>query len=240
MADWFIATEGVKVVKDGASLWPQIITAVSSIGAALGGVGLTHHFTRRREERAAAAMRDSERLYIATELVFTLEKFAEKCATIATHGAYENRYSLSGAEVDLPEIDFSDVKGDWRVLPARLMYRVRELPVIKQSSDRTITFGYRAPPYFEDATVTRRYEYTRLGIRALVLARSLRKLAGFVQTRSDDTIWPAKRALKKVWTLEKRRRRNMEMIYAQELARADLNRSSSKTTDNNHDSGVSF
>lgn len=46
MADWFIATEGVKVVKDSASLWLQIITAVSSIGAALGGVGLTHHFTR--------------------------------------------------------------------------------------------------------------------------------------------------------------------------------------------------
>lgn len=30
MADWFIATEGVKVVKDSASLWPQIVTAISS------------------------------------------------------------------------------------------------------------------------------------------------------------------------------------------------------------------
>lgn len=38
MADWFIATEGVKVVKDSASLWPQIVTAVSSAGAAFGGV----------------------------------------------------------------------------------------------------------------------------------------------------------------------------------------------------------
>ena len=31
MADWFIATEGVKVVKvvkEGASLWPQIMTDV--------------------------------------------------------------------------------------------------------------------------------------------------------------------------------------------------------------------
>lgn len=35
MDDWFIATEGVKVVKGSASLWPQIITAVTSIGAAL-------------------------------------------------------------------------------------------------------------------------------------------------------------------------------------------------------------
>lgn len=70
MADWFIATEGVKVVKEGASLWPQIITAVSSIGAALGGVGLTHHFTRKREERTASAKLESERLYISTGLVF--------------------------------------------------------------------------------------------------------------------------------------------------------------------------
>lgn len=82
MADWFIATEGVKVVKDSASLWPQIITAVSSIGAALGGVGLIHHFTRRREEIAAATRRDSERLFIATELVFILEQFAEGCAGV--------------------------------------------------------------------------------------------------------------------------------------------------------------
>ncbi|MEG6138927.1 hypothetical protein [Enterobacter kobei] len=48
MADWFIATEGLKVVNDSASLWPQIITAVSSIGAALGGVHLTHHYARSR------------------------------------------------------------------------------------------------------------------------------------------------------------------------------------------------
>ncbi|MGC6746944.1 hypothetical protein ACP0HM_36335 [Escherichia coli] len=33
----FIATEGVKVVKDSASLWPQIVTAISSAGAAPGG-----------------------------------------------------------------------------------------------------------------------------------------------------------------------------------------------------------
>ncbi|MGT3989332.1 hypothetical protein ACVTMT_23980 [Escherichia coli] len=46
MADWFIATEGVKVVKDSASLGPQIITAVSTIASAVGAVFLTHHFTR--------------------------------------------------------------------------------------------------------------------------------------------------------------------------------------------------
>ncbi|HFQ9141841.1 TPA: hypothetical protein ACHTOV_004330 [Enterobacter cancerogenus] len=234
----------VQLITQGTGIWGNVatglITGLLTGGITLTGIWLTHLLTKRREQLKSEDKLIKERVFIATELVFILEKFAETCTTIATHGAYENRYSLSGEEVELPEIDFSDVKGDWSVLPARLMYRIRELPVIKQSSERTITTGYRAPPYFEDATITRRYEYTRLGIRALVLARSLRKLAGFIQTRSDDTIWPAKRALIKVWTLEKRRRRNMEMLYEQDLLRADLKRSASKTTDKNHNSGVSF
>ena len=219
----------VQVINQSPGIWGNVatglITGLLTGGITLTGIWLTHFFTQRREKLTSEDKLKREQHFIATELIFTLEKFAEKCATIATHGAYENRYSLSGGEVDLPEIDVSDVKGDWRVLPARLMHRISELPVLKLSSDRIITTGYRAPPYFEDATITRRYEYTRLGIRAIVLARSLRKLAGFVQTRSDETIWPAKRALIRVWTLEKRRRRNLEMIFAQEQVRADLIRS---------------
>lgn len=52
MADWFIATEGVKVVKDSASLWPQIITAVLSAGTAFGGVWYGQWRITQREEEA--------------------------------------------------------------------------------------------------------------------------------------------------------------------------------------------
>src|ERR1051326_6498184 len=90
MADWFIATEGVKVVKDSASLAPQIITAVASIG-----VGLTHHFTRKREERAAAAKQGSERLYIATELGFLLEQFAEGSALVAADSGEQDKDGIT-------------------------------------------------------------------------------------------------------------------------------------------------
>lgn len=38
MGNWFIATEGVKIIKDSPDLWPQIITAVLSASAVLGGV----------------------------------------------------------------------------------------------------------------------------------------------------------------------------------------------------------
>lgn len=48
MDDWFIATESVKVGKEGAGLATQIIEAVVSIRADLRGVSLTHYFTRKR------------------------------------------------------------------------------------------------------------------------------------------------------------------------------------------------
>ncbi|MGS4670378.1 hypothetical protein [Citrobacter farmeri] len=120
MADWFIATEGVKVVKDSASLWPQIITAVSSAGAALGGVYLAHYFTRRREERAAAVKLVSERLFIATELVFLLEQFAEGCTRLATDSGEQNPEGEYTPTENLPELIITNISGDWRTLPPGL------------------------------------------------------------------------------------------------------------------------
>lgn len=78
MADWFIATEGVKMVKISASLWPQIITAVSSAGAAFGGVWYGQWRINRREKEAAATKLASERLFFATELIFMLERYASE------------------------------------------------------------------------------------------------------------------------------------------------------------------
>jgi hypothetical protein len=54
-------------------------------------VGLTHHFTRKREEKAAEAKQATERLFISTELVFLLEQFAEACAGVATGHGYLNQ-----------------------------------------------------------------------------------------------------------------------------------------------------
>lgn len=73
MADWFIATEGVKVVKDSDSLCSLVITAVSSAGTAFGGVWYGQWRITQREKEAAAAQLASEHLFIATDLVLILE-----------------------------------------------------------------------------------------------------------------------------------------------------------------------
>lgn len=222
MADWFIATEGVKVVKDGASLAPQIITAVASVGAALGGVGLTHYFTRKREERAAAAKQSSERLFIATELVFLLEQFAEACASVATDQGYLNQDRITVPETTVPNLSYDAVTGDWRALSAKLMYRIRELPVIQREADRAIDAAEAYPPDYDEFFEVRQYQYIRLGLKAIIQARRLRQFAGLPNTRLDASPWSAQNVLWKEWRLERTRRSVQATLRQQAFAQLNI------------------
>ncbi|MBH3259199.1 hypothetical protein I5P78_22605 [Serratia marcescens] len=208
MGDWFIATEGVKIVKDSPGLWPQIITAVSSAGAALFGVYLAHYFARRREERAAAVKLASERLFIATELVFLLEQFAEGCAQVATDQGEPDLQGEYSTTVKPPELTVLDVSGDWRTLPPLIMYRIRELPVLQSEARREIAAAseHSWAPYHKEGFQARQYQYARLGLKALILSRRLRKLAGLPDTRLDATEWSAQPVLWQVWCRERHRR----------------------------------
>lgn len=225
MADWIIVTEGVKVAKDSVSLWPQIITAVSSAGAALGGVYLTHYFIRRREERAAAAKQASERLFIATELIFLLEQFAEDCARVATDKGEPDQQGEYSPAVKQPELTALDVSGDWRTLPPLIMYRVRELPVLQSEARRAIAAAseHSWAPYHKEGFQERQYQYTRLGLKALILSRRLRKLAGLPGTRLDATEWSAQPVLWQVWRQERHRRALEYILRQRELAAFQIN-----------------
>ncbi|EEG5674658.1 hypothetical protein G3G77_004727 [Salmonella enterica] len=210
MGDWFIATEGVKVVKDSASLWPQIITAISSAGAALGGVYLTHHFTHRRDERSAAAEQIRERLFIATELVFLLEAFAESCSDVAVDTGEDNDapQPIREPTAAYPELNFQNVSGNWQVLPPRLMYLIRELPVLESEARKVIAFvrNSLSPDEHREYFCERWHQYARLGLRAITLAKRLRKMAGFPDTRLAGSIWSTQQVLRDVRRVERRRR----------------------------------
>ncbi|VUS45351.1 hypothetical protein SB6423_04919 [Klebsiella pasteurii] len=199
MADWFIATEGVKVVKDSASLWPQIITAVSSISAALGGVSLTHHYTRKREERAAAAKLESERLYISTGLVFLLERFAQRCAPAATAAVEYDQDGRGETEFLLPEIDYSSVSGNWRSLPSGLMYRLSELSVLSHEAVVCVDNEFvEDTPYGGAGEYSLHKNAAMLGVKALRLSRELRMLCGLPLHGISYTLSPTRLVLLKV------------------------------------------
>lgn len=219
MADWFIATEGGKVVKDSASLWPQIITAVSSAGAALIGVWYGQWLITRREAKTAAAKKDSERLFIATELVFILEEFAEGCARAATDTGHADNEGILRVSAERPDIDLTQVAGDWRVLPAALMYRIRELPILVNEADKYVAsvWEHDWSPDYSRTFEERQYQYARAGLKALFSAIRLRRLVGLPGTRLNATPWSAQPKLWNAWK-EECRRRSVTSRPAPELA----------------------
>ncbi|CDK23886.1 hypothetical protein LA637_p2014 (plasmid) [Erwinia amylovora LA637] len=207
----------VQVISQGPGIWGSVATGLITAGAAIGAVMLTHKFTLRREKSASEEKQQRERYFIATELVFLLEQFAEGCASVARDNGFEHEHAFAPSH-PLPELDYAAVTGDWRTLPVRLMYQLRELPVLKSESDRTIDAADFIGPEYDEFFEARQYEYTRLGLKAVILARRLRKLTGFPDSRLNATPWSAQRVLWEEWRRERKRRAVQALLHASALA----------------------
>lgn len=190
-------------------------------GAVAFGVSkLNHHYTLYREEKAAARKRHDERLFITTELVFLLEQFAEGCARVATDDGVRDEQDFMRTNQTCPEIDLNVITGDWRSLEPGLMYAIRELPVLKGWSDREIAGMEESegPPDYTRTIWERQYLYARLGLKAILQARRLRKLARLPGTRLDATKWSAQPVLWQVWRNERKRRAQEHILWQRNLA----------------------
>lgn len=204
----------VQVFNQSPGIGGSVATGLITAGAAIAAVMLTHRFTLKREKQASEKKLIQERLFIATELVFMLEQFAESCASVAKDNGYENQDGLTVPAVKTPVIDYSLIQGDWRALTGRLMYQVRELAVIKSEADRTVGAADYFAPDFDDFFYERQIQYTRLGLKALFLIRRLRKFVGFAGTRLNSTPWSAQQVLLKEWHQERKRRSEAAALHA--------------------------
>lgn len=229
MTDAHAAIEIVKSGTPGAvagvMAWmPVLQTLVGGILAA--GVAFfvnkqTHKDTLEREEMAAVKRLQNEkqseeeklareRYFLATGLVFILEEFAEGCARVAADNGEDNDADQPEKvpSVNYPALNFKDTPGDWRALPALLMYRIHELPVLQNEAGRAIDNAaeHSWPPYHTTYFRERQYHYARLGLKAIIQARRLRKIAGFPDTRLDTSLWSAQPILWEVWKKERRQR----------------------------------
>ncbi|EDH3350993.1 hypothetical protein GC897_13195 [Salmonella enterica] len=224
---------------DGISEWMPVIQTLTGGGIA-GGVAIlvswmNHCYARERESIAAAERqrqeqqlakdkRQKELFYIATELVFMLEQFAEGCARVATDTGKRDEQGFMRTTENTPEIDFDVITGDWRSLGQELMYAIRELPVLKEWSDREIAGMEESegPPDYIRTSWERQYLYARLGLKAILQARRLRKLASLPDTRLDATKWSAQPVLWKVWRLERKRRSVQARLRLQTIAQMNV------------------
>jgi len=140
MTDAHTAAASVKSVAEGAAAWLPLVQTLAG-GVIAGGVALyvnhrSHKNALEREEKAAAEKLARERYFIATELVFMLETFAEGCARVATDDGEDDLHGERKTTTEYPVLAFTGVEGDWRALSELLMFRIREIPVLQDEARR--------------------------------------------------------------------------------------------------------
>ena len=247
MTDAHSAAAIVKTGAEGAAAWLPLLQTLAG-GVLAGGVALyvnhrSHKNALEREEKSAAErLRNErqaaeekfarERFFIATELIFLLEQFAEGCARVASDTGEYNHADQPEIEpaVNYPLLDLTDVSGDWRVLPRLLMYRIRELPVLQNEAQRTIVSvgEHYDPPYHSDFFRERHYQFARLGVKSVILAMRLRRFVGLPETRLRATQWSAYNVLWKKWRGESNRRIVLKRLQKQALAPFEIMNSQRK------------
>ena len=189
----------VELVDHGPGIWGNVatglVTGLLTGVIALAGIWLTHRLTQEREKRALKEKLARERYFIATDLVFMLERYAEGCARIVTDYGKDNddRQPEREAMPDYPDLNLTNVSGDWRTLDQHVLYRIRELPVLQNEARGAIAHAAQipAPPSHEEYFRERQYQFARLGIRAVTIAVRLRREAGLPETRLKGHEWSA-------------------------------------------------
>lgn len=203
----------VQVINQGPGIWGNVATGFITAGAAIVAVILTHRYTLRREKQAAVQQLKRERLFISTELIFLLEQYAESCARVAADdgemvsidGRQAERATVAGHPAPL---DFDKVAGDWSSLPAQRMYNIRELQLSQAGAMSAIEYAWDNdmpgdyPLFFRQ----RKYEFAKLGMKAIHEARLLRKLCGLPAARLNESEWSAQPVMIAVWKREREQR----------------------------------
>lgn len=178
---------------DGISVWIPVITALAGIGGALGSQYISHRFTLNREKKASEDKMLRERYFIATRLVFILERFAQRCVHSANESGEYDQDGRIEIEYSLPEINFESITGDWRSLPPGLMYRLAELPVICREAASSISAAFNEDTPYDGSygIFELNRQSARLGLKAIRLSRWLRQLCDMPGDRLSDDRWSA-------------------------------------------------
>jgi len=216
-----------KAVAEGFSVWVPVISTLGG-GVLAGGVAflisrMNHLYAREREATAAAERqrhelmlaeekKEQELYFISTQLVFHLERFVQGCAEVVKDEGWEDDKGNTRTSVSAEAFSTDDIEGDWRVLPGRTLYRIRELSVLIPEANRYISIVSENdnPPDWLITFKERRYQYSRLGLRAMLLAKRLRRLNDMPSSHLDnDSPWSVQNVLWAEWRKQRKSRARM-------------------------------
>ncbi|KDA94262.1 hypothetical protein [Pantoea agglomerans] len=178
------------MIGGGISVWVPVISAGAGILGALGSQWLSHIFITKRERRSSEEKRNRERYFIATEIVFLLERFAQACVEPAEEPSELDDEGYITTLHEFPPFDYTTVTGDWRALPDDLIYKLSEFPVKHEEARR------RVNPTRKKMTSMRDIMFgplqtgaSSLGLSALRLSRELRVLCGMPEDEMSEFEW---------------------------------------------------
>lgn len=129
--------------------------------------------------------------YLAILVSCQLQKFIAGCAGVAgDDGTYEGQTEKGGyrsIQVESPTLALIDLKVEWKVLPANLMYSLLQLPYrVELVAQQTMyEFNHASPPDYSAAFEERQLQYSTLGIDASRLVTQLLKHAALPEAKPD-------------------------------------------------------
>ncbi|AWP35225.1 hypothetical protein [Pantoea vagans] len=177
------AQSAITIVKTGAVsalVWVPVIQTLAggmiAAVAASAAVILTHRLTLKREKLAALDKRDQEFHYLASELIFALERYA--LAWVALSWTPLQQFS-KGVEQSA-RLNLSLIKGDWRSLPVHESFRLRSL-----ETDHAGLISFLKNEHFiwsQLNATTLRISGLNIALKAFLLAGRLRRLAGLADS----------------------------------------------------------
>lgn len=154
------------------SVWGSIASTVAGAAIAICVSWQNHYLTNKRERMIRDQKEYEELLFIGTELIFSLESYVRACLDIATDYRDIEQDGRTRTTIGTPIISFDDISGNWRVLSASLMYRIRELPFLQNEIESLI--HDEADHNSEYAFHVMRCQYAKLAVRGLILSKQLR------------------------------------------------------------------
>jgi hypothetical protein len=97
-------------------------------------------------------------------------------------------------------LNYETVTGDWRSLPPVLMFRIRELPLLRTNAMGAIEDAWTnsTPPDHRELFSARQYEFSRLGLKAIHISRQLRRECGLPSSRLNASSWSAQPVMLRV------------------------------------------
>ncbi|WP_052759239.1 hypothetical protein [Xanthomonas phaseoli] len=161
---------------------------MSEVIAAIVGALIVWLSTSFNEKAKRAEEKRANAAHLGVVVLTLIEKFISGCAAVAgdngtVHGSpagrFDNGEEYYVPQTEIPTIDFTDIKVEWRSISPALMYSIHRIPLERAEALSVIEHvaDNDFPPY-DEYIVARQEKFAELGMAVIQIAEQLRTEAG--------------------------------------------------------------